>query len=145
MGLLLSCPALLLTLPFGTLLRAKWRRSTGAQTDRPESALGAGVGWVPTSARRRFLRLGLWLSVALVQVPSLLYFNTGSFQFGYRFALDWLPMAILLLALETRGRLQGWGKLLIVVSVLMHLWGVLWMYPNFNGQPWHVQYLSLLQ
>jgi len=34
------------------------------------------------------LRLGLWLSIALVQVPSLLYFNTGSYQFGYRFALD---------------------------------------------------------
>jgi hypothetical protein len=91
----------------------------------------------------RWLRLGSWLAVALVLVPSLLYFNTGSYQFGYRFALDWLPLGVLLVALGTDGRLRPWGKVLIIASVLMHLWGVLWMYPNFNGQPWHVQYVQL--
>jgi hypothetical protein len=29
--------------------------------------------------------------------------------------------------------------------VLMHLWGVLWMFPNFNSQPWHLQYVQLLR
>ena len=94
--------------------------------------------------RVRPLRLGSWLAIALVAVPSLLYFNTGSYQFGYRFALDWLPLGVLLVALGTDGRLRRRGKVLIVVSVLMHLWGVLWMYPNFNGQPWHVQYVQLV-
>jgi hypothetical protein len=117
MGLLLTCPALLLGLR-GTLVE---------------------VG------RVRSLRLGSWLAVALVAVPSLLYFNTGSYQFGYRFALDWLPLGVLLVALGTDGRLRRWGKVLIVVSVLMHLWGVLWMYPNFNGQLWHVQYVQLVR
>jgi hypothetical protein len=92
----------------------------------------------------RVLRLGLWLSIALVLLPSLLYFNTGSYQFGYRFALDWLPLGLLLVALETGDKLRWWGKALIVVSVLMHLWGVSWMYPNFNGQPWYLQYVELL-
>ncbi|MCK4315806.1 MAG: hypothetical protein KAX24_08545, partial [Anaerolineae bacterium] len=91
------------------------------------------------------LRLGLWLSIVLVQLPSLLYFNTGSYQFGYRFALDWLPLGLLLVALGTGGRLRWWGKALVVASVLAHLWGVLWMYPNFNGQPWHLQYAGLLR
>ena len=91
------------------------------------------------------LRLGLWLSIVLVQLPSLLYFNTGSYQFGYRFALDWLPLGLLLVALGTGGRLRWWGKALVVASVLAHLWGVLWMYPNFNGQPWHLQYVGLLR
>jgi hypothetical protein len=117
MGLLVTCPALLLGLR-GTLVE---------------------VG------RVRSLRLGSWLAVALVAVPSLLYFNTGSYQFGYRFALDWLPLGVLLVALGTDGRLRRWGKVLIVVSVLMHLWGVLWMYPNFNGQPWHLQYVQLVR
>jgi hypothetical protein len=114
MALLLTCPALLLALP--TLRQA----------------------------RRDPLRLGLWLSILLVQIPSLLYFNTGSYQFGYRFALDWLPLGLLLVALGTGGRLRWWGKGLIVVAVLMHLWGVLWMYPTFNGQPWPLQYLERL-
>jgi hypothetical protein len=113
MGLLLTCPALLLALP---ALKGVWR-------DR--------------------LRLGLWLSVAAVQLPSLLYFNTGSYQFGYRFALDWLPLGLLLVSLGVGGRLRWWGKLLIVVAVLMHLWGVLWMYPNFNGVSWLAQAVEL--
>jgi hypothetical protein len=140
MGLLLTCPALLLGLR-GTVERVGQRLSSRRRLCPP--------GMVPspqrsaTFARVRWLRLGSWLAVALVLVPSLLYFNTGSYQFGYRFALDWLPLGVLLVALGTDGRLRPWGKVLIVVSVLMHLWGVLWMYPNFNGQPWHVQYVQL--
>ena len=102
---------------------------------------------VPRTSRlfpKLALSLGLWLSVALVSLPSLLYFNTGSYQFGYRFALDWLPLGILLLALGADGKLRRWGKMLIVVGVMMHLWGVLWMYPTFNGQPWQTQYVELL-
>jgi len=115
MGLLLTCPALLLGLG---RLRAE---------------------------DHRVLRLGLWLAVALVLVPSLLYFNTGSYQFGYRFALDWLPLGVLLAALGTGGRLHPWGVALVVLSALMHLWGVWWMFPNFDGQPWHLQYVQLLR
>jgi hypothetical protein len=113
MGLLLTCPALLLML-------RRWRYDS--------------------------LRLGLWLSIALIQFPSLLYFNTGSYQFGYRFALDWLPLGVLLIALKIDERVHRWDKILIIVSVLMHLWGISWMYPNFNGQQlWQTQYLEWLR
>lgn len=97
------------------------------------------------NARYDSLRMGLWLSVLLVLLPSLFYFNTGSFQFGYRFALDWLPLGLMLVAMGMGGELDWRGKSLIVWSVLMHLWGVLWMYPNFNGHPWHLQYVELLR
>ena len=90
------------------------------------------------------MRIGLWLSIALVQLPALLYFNTGSFQFGYRFALDWLPLGILLAALGIRDKLCWPNKALIVAGILTHLWGVLWLYPNFNSLPWHLQYVELL-
>ena len=98
--------------------------------------------------RRRRLAWGLALSAALVSAPSLLYFNTGSLQFGYRFALDWLPLWITLLALTLANRRRGGRRVfksLIVYSGLMHLWGVLWIYPTFNGAPWHIQYTTLLK
>ncbi len=44
----------------------------------------------------------LWLSVALVAIPSLLYQNSGWLQFGYRFALDYMPLLIALLAIGGR-------------------------------------------
>ncbi|RLC64049.1 MAG: hypothetical protein DRI80_02390 [Chloroflexota bacterium] len=140
MGLLLTCPALLLALQ-----PHSGRRSTQIHADLHHLRKSARTCAPLTLRRFNSLRLGLWLSIALVQLPSLLYFNTGSYQFGYRFALDWLPLGVLLVALGTGGRLRWWGKLLIIVSVLMHLWGVLWMYPNFNGQPWHLQYVELLR
>jgi hypothetical protein len=141
MGLLYTCPALLLALQ-GTLARV-WRRLSGRKRLDP-SGTSPPARRCAACARMHSLHLGLWLAVALVQVPSLLYFNTGSYQFGYRFALDWLPLGVLLVAPGTGGRLRWWGKALIVTSVLVHLWGVVWMYPNFNGQPWHLQYVQLL-
>jgi hypothetical protein len=137
MGLLFTCPALLLALPsLVELVRSRWRRALLTDKDvcGPEPSLEPSLS--P-------LCLGLWLSILFVQIPSLLYFNTGSYQFGYRFALDWLPLGVLLVAVGTDGRLRWWGRGLIVASILLHLWGVLWMYPNFNGQPWHVQYIEL--
>lgn len=152
MGLLLTCPALLLALPtFLSRLGEAWRRLSGQQRPRlPKIApLQGEVASARQRARSQALAdgrcLGLWLSIVLVQLPSLLYFNTGSYQFGYRFALDWMPLAILLVALGAGGKLSRLGKMLIIVGVLMHLWGVLWMYPNFNGQAWHTQYVALLR
>ena len=53
----------------------------------------------------------------------LVYFNTGWYQFGYRFILDFLPFALLLAVLGMRA-VPGWReKLLIVLSVAMNVWG----------------------
>jgi hypothetical protein len=144
MGLLLTCPALLLALQ-GTLAKVGQRLSSQKRPHLPEIARSPGqfVALVQ-GGDECAMRLGLGLSIALVQLPSLLYFNTGSYQFGYRFALDWMPLGMLLVASGIGGRLHWWGKTLIIVSVLMHLWGLSWMYPNFNGQPWHLQYIQLL-
>jgi len=156
MGLLLACPALLLAL---STLRSEQGGMLAKVTNNPgDGAIPGGRGCFQPESRcqtfarvagclrwRDSLRLGLWLSIALVQLPSLLYFNTGSYQFGYRFALDWMPLGVLLVALGAGERSHWWwGKALIILSALMHLWGVLWMYPNFNGQLWHLQYIQLL-
>jgi hypothetical protein len=68
--------------------------------------------------------LPLWLTVAVVAVPSLLYQNSGWLQFGYRFALDYMPLLILLVAMGGRplGRL---GKALIIAGIAINLFGAI--------------------
>jgi hypothetical protein len=48
------------------------------------------------------LALGLWLTIAATAVPSLLYQNSGYYQFGYRFSLDYMVFLVLLLAVGGR-------------------------------------------
>jgi len=94
---------------------------------------GVGILWtMPALAfaffafRRRERR---WLAGALLAgcLPPisllLLYFNTGWVQFGNRFFMDVLPLAVLLAALGMRPK-PGWAeKLLILLSVLVNIWG----------------------
>ena len=44
----------------------------------------------------------LWITTALVAVPGFFYQNSGWYQFGFRFSLDYTPYLILLLALGGR-------------------------------------------
>jgi len=66
----------------------------------------------------------LWLTVALVAVPTFFYQNSGWIQFGYRFGLDYLPFLVLLLAVG--GRPIGWGtRALIVFGIVVNLFGAI--------------------
>lgn len=65
-----------------------------------------------------------WITVAVTAAPGLLYQNTGWEQFGYRFALDYLPLFIMLLAMDSR----KYSKLfyaLVIVSFGMNLFGAI--------------------
>lgn len=64
----------------------------------------------------------LWLCVALVALPSLTYMNSGWYQFGYRFSLDYMVLLVALLAIGGRplGRV---GKALIGVAIAVNLFG----------------------
>jgi hypothetical protein len=48
------------------------------------------------------LHRALWLTVALIAIPGFFYQNSGYYQFGFRFSLDYTPYLILLLALGRR-------------------------------------------
>lgn len=64
----------------------------------------------------------LWITVACVAIPTLFYQNSGWVQFGYRFALDYLPFLVLLLAVG--GRRFGWfARGLIVFGIAVNLFG----------------------
>lgn len=66
----------------------------------------------------------LWVTVACVAIPSLFYQNSGWFQFGYRFSLDYTVFLVMLLAIGMRP-LTRVAKGLIVVGILINLFGAI--------------------
>ena len=68
------------------------------------------------------LRRALWVTVIAAAIPGLLYQNTGWEQFGYRFAMDYLPYLVALLAIGGRP-LTTPVKGAIVFGVLVNLFG----------------------
>jgi hypothetical protein len=74
----------------------------------------------------------LWITVALVAIPTFFYQNSGWVQFGYRFSLDYTVFLILLLAVG--GRPLGWfTRGLIIAGIVINLFGA-W---SFLGAPKH--------
>jgi hypothetical protein len=73
----------------------------------------------PTAIHR-----ALWITVAFVAIPIFCYQNSGWYQFGYRFSLDYMPFLVLLLAVGGRplGRV---GKGLIVLGIAINLFGAI--------------------
>lgn len=84
----------------------------------------------------------LWLCVAAVALPSLLYQNSGWFQFGYRFSLDYLVLLIALLAVGGRP-LTRVARALIVAGIAINLFGALtfdraWQFYRVGGNSYDV-------
>ena len=64
----------------------------------------------------------LWLTVALVAIPGFFYQNSGYYQFGFRFSLDYTPYLILLLALGGRP-FTGLFWLAVFAGLAVNAWG----------------------
>ncbi len=72
--------------------------------------------------RRPALMTPLLVTFLVLFVPILLYQNTGWQQFGYRFALDFLPLLLCALAIGARPITRTF-KALIVAGVLVNAFG----------------------
>jgi hypothetical protein len=84
----------------------------------------------------------LWLCVAAVALPSLLYQNSGWVKFGYRFSLDYLVLLILLLAVGGRPVTRT-VKALIAAGIVINLFGAItfdraWQYYRVGGNSYEV-------
>ncbi len=78
-------------------------------------------------ARKRTpLVAGAWAALTLLVVPLLLYYNTGWWQFGYRFSLDFMIPVMVLLASAMRSPLSLLARGLILAGVLVNLYGLVW-------------------
>ncbi|MEO8611674.1 MAG: hypothetical protein ABI690_27490 [Chloroflexota bacterium] len=100
--------------------------------------LGMGLIWTSP-----FLFYGLWalrqkvrerqqnillvVSAGLALLPSLLYHNPGSAQFGYRFLLDGLPFWMILVARGVRNQPRYRLIILVIFCVIVNWWGTSWL------------------
>ena len=73
--------------------------------------------------------VNLWALLAMVgiAVPIVVWFSTGWVQFGYRYALDFLPFAIVLIASGIGKTVSKTLIALVAISVVVNLWGALWV------------------
>jgi hypothetical protein len=74
---------------------------------------------------RNKLAQAVWLAVGFTAIPVLLYYGIGVRQFGYRYALDFLPFVYWLFM---RSYQQKWGKLSSRFKLLVGLSALLNMY-----------------
>lgn len=68
------------------------------------------------------------VSLVLIAVFVFSHGQTGFTQFGYRFAVDFYPLMYLLLANYLIDKDLKWHHyLLLILSVLVNLWGIVWI------------------
>jgi hypothetical protein len=87
--------------------------------------------YIAKAVRKNPIILGAWASFVLLLIPLLTYFNTGWYQFGYRFSLDFIIPLVVLLAFGIGGRMSNLMKWLILGSILMNAWGTAWFLDLF--------------
>ena len=78
--------------------------------------------WALWPRRTSALTVSLWAAVLPVAVLDLMYQNSGWVQFGYRFALDYLPLVVALIAVSGR-RLRGGFVAAVVFAVCVNAFG----------------------
>jgi hypothetical protein len=88
------------------------------------------------------LHRALWLCVAAVALPSLIYQNSGWVQFGYRFSLDYIVLLVMLLAIGGRP-LTRLTRALILAGIVINLFGAItfdraWQYYRVGGNAYDV-------
>lgn len=57
-------------------------------------------------------------------IPLLMYFNTGFWQFGHRFGLDYLPVLMIALIVGLGPRPSKLARGLLIASIAIHIWGI---------------------
>lgn len=86
------------------------------------------------------LVIACWAAIIPTTVTLFLFAATGWAQFGYRYALDIYPFLFLLVLKAVGNDIRWHHKLLIVLSVLVNLWGIVWIYQfeprDFLGLEW---------
>ena len=79
---------------------------------------------------RSRLVTGAGLAVLFVAFVNLMHFSQGWVQFGYRFSLDFVPWALVLVAIGMERIRSAIGIAvavgLVILSIAVNLWGVIW-------------------
>jgi hypothetical protein len=88
----------------------------------------APFSWLPARLRRLDrATAGATIAVVGIAVVNLMHFSQGWVQFGYRFSNDFVPFALILVALGASRIGRLWPVVLLVAaSVAINLWGTVW-------------------
>jgi hypothetical protein len=73
------------------------------------------------------LAIACWAAIVALALGDWMFAASGWAQFGYRYALDFMPF-LWLLAVMAVPRLRPYHVVLIGAAVLVNLWGVLWIF-----------------
>jgi hypothetical protein len=73
---------------------------------------------------RDWFTVALWAGAGALFALLLLFVATGWYQFGNRYILELLPMAVLLIAIGMNGRLTRISMALIALSIAANAWGM---------------------
>ena len=92
--------------------------------------------WVMTPAlfylfrgfKKEWWNIGALISVIITTALLLLYHNNGAWQLGYRYFMDFIIPAFLLLASVINEKVSGFLKFLICLSILSNFLGILWWF-----------------
>jgi hypothetical protein len=84
------------------------------------------IGYAFRAARGVKLTRWSWAAIGLMLIPLLSYYNTGWYQFGSRFSLDFMPALFVLIAIGIGSRLSWIGRALIIFGIAVNLWGLAW-------------------
>ncbi len=76
---------------------------------------------------RERLSLACWSAIIPTAFLIFIKSGTGWTQFGYRYALDFYPFLLILTLKGIGAELKWYHKALIILSVLVNLWGVLFL------------------
>ena len=69
----------------------------------------------------------LWIAAFVIALPLLLYYGGGGYRtYGYRYALDFTPFLLALVALGARRQFGSLERVLVVLSVSFVAYGVVW-------------------
>jgi hypothetical protein len=107
----------------GSLMRPSWYGMSILLTSSP-------LIYSVFVRRRDPLKVASWIALALIPLPTLVYYSAGWVQFGYRYILDYLPF---LLVLTTFGFEDNQSPTsfrikvaLVVLSIAIGFWGRYW-------------------
>jgi hypothetical protein len=75
-----------------------------------------------------FWTAGAWISVVLSAGLLLLYHNTGAWQLGYRYMMDFIIPVLLLMAFGIGERPSWFFKTLAVISIAGNAAGIVWWF-----------------
>ncbi|MCB9855719.1 MAG: hypothetical protein H6818_08520 [Phycisphaerales bacterium] len=73
--------------------------------------------------REKLARSALIGCVACL-IPLLMYFNTGFWQFGHRFSLDYLPVLMIAIIVGIGAKPSKLARSLLIASIVIHVWGI---------------------